>query len=332
MLFWMVFPACALSTPDAPYSGTSDIGFTSSTSHAIPSAWSGTIGSPTLLYRTYGNNLTISSGTNPVWRFTFPVDIPAGSYYLSGAFNVFFTCEANTVVSSYLTNSATAIVSFQAGYSGPVLYTSPSRYASSGYFYFNQTPATLSQRATVCVIEIHYSGSFSLVSGSSTGLGFSAYHNFYCHFSESLNMSPNPDYQLRDVISRLDTVISSLGSGSSDYTSILQGIRSDISGVKDILTSSAQQDSASNDFKDEMQSTLDKIDEANQTIEDNTNRPTMEELRPPDVSTIVDASDPGYAAAMEGIGSFLAADFMVNILLLMCTMAFCGYVLFGKKG
>lgn len=148
---------------------------------------------------------------------------------------------------------------------------------------------------------------------------------------------PLSDYSadLAGILAAINTVISRLNSVISQNTalsSLVDKISGFTSGIRDLLTSSSQQDAQASQFLQDIQDTTQQIEDTNQIIEDNTYRPSMEELRPPDVSAIIDSSDAGYMAAMEGIGTFLSADFIVNILLLMCTMAFCGYVLFGKRG
>lgn len=86
----------------------------------------------------------------------------------------------------------------------------------------------------------------------------------------------------------------------------------------------------SNQFVDDMTIVTDKIKEDVSEIEENTNRPPPEDLVP-DITVIVDQSDENYISYMDGMSSLLASSTITNILLLMFSLAFCGYVLFGKK-
>lgn len=144
---------------------------------------------------------------------------------------------------------------------------------------------------------------------------------------------------IRFVFPSSDVTLTTVNRSSDLYHQIYQEtllvqIRDYLASIEipGIYQAPPAQQSASEQYIKDMDKVSQEIEDANKIIEDNTNRPSAESLRPPDITTIVDPSNPGYAAAMEGMGNFLATDFIVNILLLMCTIAFCGYVLFGKKG
>lgn len=316
------------SSGAGPYYYTSSYSIPTSTTSALSSSVATLYTSPFYTFGFSSVSLSVPSSSLTVRA---NCSYPAGDYSLGGTLQSYlmFGTSISNNAKRYPT-SVTIIMGSQ----------SIGTYSiSSGQIIGLPEKITLSSSVSSVSYVFNYSsGSYS---PSPSGTRFS----LYCYFNDGIELveikdDPYISY-FASIISWLRSTNSFVANGFASVLSALNdlglgaglsAVVSAVQSVKDTLTSSPQQDSASNDFKDEMQETLDKIDEANQTIEDNTNRPTMEELRPPDVSTIVDASDPGYAAAMEGIGSFLAADFMVNILLLMCTMAFCGYVLFGKKG
>lgn len=177
-----------------------------------------------------------------------------------------------------------------------------------------------------------------------------AYPFYYLSFG-SYSFSGQVGNSIRDL---LQLILDALGSNSSpNYTAILNLIRGDIQAmqsavtsgltavgnavqsVKDTLTSSSQQDSVSNEYKEQMQDTLDKIDEANQTIEDNTNRPSADSIVPDVPDIIQDGQIGGGDAAatelMDGFGQVLASPLILQQLLLVFSLAFVSYVLFGKK-
>lgn len=112
---------------------------------------------------------------------------------------------------------------------------------------------------------------------------------------------------------------------------ILDGIESIANAIGNLFTPDSGQVEDSNDFLDDMTSVTDQIIQDVEEIEENTNRPSASTIVP-DITVIVDQTDVDYTGYMGGITALLTSNIVLNILMLVFSLAFCSYVLFGKKG
>lgn len=134
-------------------------------------------------------------------------------------------------------------------------------------------------------------------------------------------------------------VLSEIRSGNSTLNTILAMLSTVLSAIQDIsgnqFSPPPEQSAAANQYKDDMQQSLDKIDESNKIIEDNTNRPSADSIVPSAPPIIQDGKIGGNDAAavsmVEGIGDVLAFPMILSNLVLVFSIAFLSYVLFGKK-
>lgn len=117
---------------------------------------------------------------------------------------------------------------------------------------------------------------------------------------------------------------------------LLQDIKSAISGLGSANDPTPSQSQVASDFKDSAQDQKDKIDQAQEEIDQNTNRPPPESLVPTTPPIIVDGQigggDEVALSAVTGVSDLLGSQLILSMLLLVFTLAFVSYVLFGKKG
>lgn len=83
--------------------------------------------------------------------------------------------------------------------------------------------------------------------------------------------------------------------------------------------------------KEDMSSKLEEADKVQQEIEEGLEKPAPEEIVP-DITVIVDQTDEHYVQYMDILSGLLSNTMITNLLLLVVSMAFVSYVLFGKKG
>lgn len=114
-------------------------------------------------------------------------------------------------------------------------------------------------------------------------------------------------------------------------TEIKEGIESIANAIGNLFIPNPGQLEDSNDFLDDMTSATDQIIQDVEEIEENTNRPSASTIVP-DITVIVDQTDVDYTGYMGGITALLTSNIVLNILMLVFSLAFCSYVLFGKKG
>lgn len=126
-------------------------------------------------------------------------------------------------------------------------------------------------------------------------------------------------------------------SAGSDYSSILQQILSQLQGLKaeassilDQITSTPEENQAAQAIVDQIEQTMEEIEELNRQIEDNTNRPEPDDLLPSAPSELLPPSDGAAVVGYELVTSMLSSPFMLSFLLMVFTLAFIRYVLFGK--
>lgn len=188
---------------------------------------------------------------------------------------------------------------------------------------------------------VSFSGSYSLPADcSSVFLRFNYPSNKHNGFSIAAGSS--------STSARIDVTFSSIPSASVTTTdsswSLLGAIKSLASSILDAVSALVgsqfvappQQAAAASQYVKDMGELQDQIDEANQTIEDNTNRPSADALVPatPDIiqDGVIGGGDAAATAMMDDFGSLLASPLILNVLVFVFTLAFLSYVLFGKKG
>lgn len=119
-------------------------------------------------------------------------------------------------------------------------------------------------------------------------------------------------------------------TGDSGTVSSLEVVIQQLQEIQQAVQSSPEQDSDSQQLLDEVQSLLDEIDELVSVINDNTYRPPPDDILPSMPPSVLPPSDEAAVAGRDAIVTIMASEFMVGILLLVFTLAFVRYVLFGK--
>lgn len=163
----------------------------------------------------------------------------------------------------------------------------------------------------------------------------------FSNYSGTWEEPPQPTFEdktlgfLSQIIAQLRSTDSVIASG---FANVLQGIQNVIDAIGSLgsgFSSTPEQDAAASQYVQDMEDTMQKIDEANQVIEDNTNRPAADSLVPAVPDIIQDGQIGGgdvVATAMMGdFGDLLSSPLILNLLLMVFGLAFLSYVLFGKK-
>lgn len=83
-------------------------------------------------------------------------------------------------------------------------------------------------------------------------------------------------------------------------------------------------------LKEDAASKREESDQLQQEIEEGVEKPPPEEIVP-DITVIIDQTDENYVGYMDAISALLSNSMIVNLLLIVVSMAFVSYVLFGKK-
>lgn len=111
---------------------------------------------------------------------------------------------------------------------------------------------------------------------------------------------------------------------------LLQQILSQLQDIKSEVTSSPDDNQAAQAIVDQIEQTMEEIEELNKQIEDNTNRPDPDDLLPSAPVELLPPSDDAAVAGYEAVSSILASPLMLSLLVMVFTLAFVRYVLFGK--
>lgn len=111
----------------------------------------------------------------------------------------------------------------------------------------------------------------------------------------------------------------------------LNDIQDTLDSINDKLTSSDEQNAASQAAKDKMGSILQQIEDMNKVINDNTNRPN-----PGDVVTGLDPSyfnptDPAASEGLKTLSTFAGNAFFISFMIIVLTLALMRYILYGKR-
>lgn len=121
------------------------------------------------------------------------------------------------------------------------------------------------------------------------------------------------------------------GDASSDIVAGLQQVNQSIQNVYNEIQSSSEDNEYAEQLLDELQGIMDSIDELTQQIEDNTNRPPPDDIVPSMPPVFVAPSDIPSQDGRTAITDILASSILTNILIMVFSLAFLRYVLFGKS-
>lgn len=120
-------------------------------------------------------------------------------------------------------------------------------------------------------------------------------------------------------------------NGSSEVVGGLTEINQSIQNIINQITSSPEANADSEAMVEHMEQLQDRIDELTQQIEENTNRPPPEDLVPSIPPVMVSPSDPAAIDGRKAISDILSSSFLTTFLLMVFSLAFLRYVLFGKS-
>lgn len=150
----------------------------------------------------------------------------------------------------------------------------------------------------------------------------------YRYSDSSILFLPDNIYsaQLDQIIEYLKDMV----NGASGDSVILQQIFQTLEQIRSIVTSDPDMDDYSQSYLDQIDQIMEEIEELNKTIDDNTNRPDPDDLLPSAPSELLPPSDDAAAAGYEAVSSILASPLMLSLLVMVFTLAFVRYVLFGK--
>lgn len=119
-------------------------------------------------------------------------------------------------------------------------------------------------------------------------------------------------------------------TGDSGTVTSLEVVIQELQQIQQTVQSSPEQDADSQQLLDEIQSLLDEIEELVTVINDNTYRPPPDDILPSMPPSVLPPSDEAAVVGRDAIVGIMSSEFMVGILLLVFTLAFVRYVLFGK--
>jgi len=178
--------------------------------------------------------------------------------------------------------------------------------------------------------------------------GYSAFRPDYAEFSvndSGIWMWSDSSYDGGNIVVSIDSNFSELNTTIDNQTvqitnkidqsttTITSAMDTNTNKIVSAVTSTPAQNQAATQYKDDMSQTTTQIQDNVQAIEDKTNRPDPEKTAQ-DIDPLgrLDPSDPARVSMYDGLGAILKTDFFLTILLMVFGMAFCGYVLFGKRG
>lgn len=118
---------------------------------------------------------------------------------------------------------------------------------------------------------------------------------------------------------------------TGDVVSGLQDINQSIQNIYNEIQSSPEDDQYADELLEQLQGIMDSIDELTQQIEENTNRPPPESLVPSMPPVLVTPPDAPSQDGRTAISDILATSIITNILIMVFSLAFLRYVLFGKS-
>lgn len=140
--------------------------------------------------------------------------------------------------------------------------------------------------------------------------------------------------KLVEMANTLQSVLSALQSSGGDVSGIasaLNDVNSKLQSTLDQITSSGVDDEYTQQILDDMDELMNKIDDLTQQIEENTNRPPPEDIVPSIPPQLLPPTDETAIAGRDAISGILSSSFFVTFLLMVFSLAFLRYVLFGKS-
>lgn len=149
---------------------------------------------------------------------------------------------------------------------------------------------------------------------------YNLFHNFDVqnfNFSYTIiDSSASAIFQIRDAVIQVPTLLNQ----------ILAAIQSLAGG----FVASPEQQQKSEELLENVEDISGQIDDQNQIIEDNTYRPPAEEIIPSAPAELLPPADPAVIAGYDVIKEILAHDLFLKIMMMVFSLAFLRYVLFGK--
>lgn len=118
---------------------------------------------------------------------------------------------------------------------------------------------------------------------------------------------------------------------TSGLSEVLNAMANNLYLIRSQLQSSTAQNNASKAFVSQIDELMSQIDQLNQTIEDNTFRPPADSILPSPPSDLLPPSDAAASLAFSSISSILSHQVILSVLIMVFTLAFSRYVLFGKS-
>lgn len=160
-------------------------------------------------------------------------------------------------------------------------------------------------------------------------------YNASVHFVPDPDVTP-PNYtsalnELNAKLQALYNLIASQNGNIDGIVSQLSSIVDSLSSIAEQLTSSSEMNSEAEAIVEQMEQLQDRIDELTQQIEENTNRPPPEDLVPSIPPVMVSPSDPAAIDGRKAISDILSSSFLTTFLVMVFSLAFLRYVLFGKS-
>lgn len=138
-------------------------------------------------------------------------------------------------------------------------------------------------------------------------------------------------YRLSGSIMQFIPDVSGDSSGTDRVIQQLQQVNQSIQNVYNEIQSSPEDNQYAEELLEELKSIMDTIDELTQQIEENTNRPPPDDIVPSIPPVLLAPSDVPSQDGRTAITDILASSFLTNILIMVFSLAFLRYVLFGKS-
>lgn len=157
-------------------------------------------------------------------------------------------------------------------------------------------------------------------------------HNSTLYLIVSSRYSEIPyGYGVRRLSNAFINFIPDSPDNSSEVVGGLTEINQSIQNIINQITSSSEANADSEAMVEHMEQLQERIDELSQQIEDNTSRPPPEDLVPSIPPVMVSPSNPAAIDGRKAISDMLSSSFFTTFLLMVFSLAFLRYVLFGKS-
>lgn len=185
---------------------------------------------------------------------------------------------------------------------------------SDGVFTFPDARYPMTDSITSVGVRFRWTSAFSSTSSSYSNSG---YRQIYLLYDESELLTEVVDIEvpnlLETIVQQLNVVISRLGS------------------IMGFVEDDPEKQQQANQFQEDMSGAVSNMDNIKQEIEEGLDKPSPETIVP-DIDIIVDTSDEYHVQYSEILADLLGNAMITNLLLIVASMMFVSYVLFGKKG